>query len=298
MSRFELPTVRTKRDARLVELHLELQAMICNRLSYIDLHQLSCVNRFYRALVTKDFMRSCFTDAQWDTELRAVCRDCQRHAPLGGRVIAYTWEAFENPLGGYCTVCSLQGGRLREISSVWAYGDGLACQTPICLWCGWPTWTEEMLHDACASKYERGRIICMCLTWLRSGLSLSAYGLLWRHFRSRETVIPTVVSIPFQMRTKSPSIQDAARLGKLLRFVWLTGLFKFAFLLSCCLNTAFVYGDEAKRKKLLLFFAVEFIVLCLWIPPLYSIAKIVRDKPDNDSIDVAVALLVLITVNM
>ena len=44
--------------------------------------------------------------------------------------------------------------------------------------------------------------------------------------------------------------------------------------------------------------ALEFIILCLWIPPTYFLAKHVQNPPAGQSVGVTVSLIVLLAVNM
>ena len=43
---------------------------------------------------------------------------------------------------------------------------------------------------------------------------------------------------------------------------------------------------------------LEFIILCLWIPPTYFLAKHIRNPPAGQSVGATTALIVLLAVNM
>lgn len=190
-------TAESTQHLTLQRLPHEIQTMIFHHLSYSDLYNLNRANRYYRSIITDNFIRTCFTPLQWDAALRAVCGGCQRPKPLGKRLVALNADAFEKPLGAYCVSCSFETRLLKPGVKVFVANDRYA-YTKACRWCAWPTWTNQEFHDECAYKYLELIDSNRWLLFIRTALSWNACCLAWANFHTEGMVLgPTIVSSTF-----------------------------------------------------------------------------------------------------
>lgn len=78
---------RSNQYASLLYLPMELQFLICSNLSFGDLQTLRRTSRFYRQLISLDFVRICLGSIETDNELRFVCRTCMRYDQSRRRLV-------------------------------------------------------------------------------------------------------------------------------------------------------------------------------------------------------------------
>lgn len=193
MSLIELSLVGKSRNLQLVNLPLELQPLICSHLSYNDLQALRQTNRFYRSLITINFMRLALTPDGLNAELSTVCRHCLRQEPTGRKLLWSGNELFPEPLTARCESCIVKNRLLTPGDKV--YMTKTLEATYICWWCGWPTRDDQQFHVKCRKNYRNVCGIHVILNILQGGLSVSVFQVAMQNFSSQAIVCaPAIVS--------------------------------------------------------------------------------------------------------
>lgn len=156
---------RRNQYASLLFLPMELQFLIYSHLNYGDLQRLRRTNRYFRQLVSIDFIRICLGSPATDAELRFVCRSCMRYDPVGrrlvwplaqraqpdpvtGRIVQEenmsddedapppTYPGPTLPFSALCADCAVRAGQLSP--GEYVLMEGGERKVRVCRWCGYP----------------------------------------------------------------------------------------------------------------------------------------------------------------
>ncbi|OTA96303.1 hypothetical protein M434DRAFT_375123 [Hypoxylon sp. CO27-5] len=231
-----------KPRSRILELPNELQYMIATYLGFGDMERLRRTCRHFRVLLNPDFVRAHFGgDELFIRQLTSHCQSCLSRP---GRHSLIFYPATDGrPPSSKCFQCSVQerhlhvGTRLQLANTRSAW---------VCRWCGWPisgsaasSFAHQQFHAGCYDRYYH-------VLW----------GFLWLGFAQFAVgVVAAVLSLIYFR-------------GDLLVFP--PAIVSFVLLWVCMAFLVF-RGNRVRTYHWV--GALELVILGLWIPPIYAVAR-------------------------
>jgi hypothetical protein len=198
------PVTHEHKFSRLSNLPYELQSHICSFLSVGDVQALRRVNHHYRSLISLEFMRECYSPAQFNQHFISVCGSCLCYHGDPKKLFWANEDSMQTPLAARCGPCAVQrreflvpGERLeakaRKEQHRRSAAPYLICTS--CRWCSFPVWEGAQYHPDCFKRFQQV-IYVHCATLLfRSTVAIASYSLAWKYlYDHRVVLIPTVVS--------------------------------------------------------------------------------------------------------
>ncbi|KAK4139621.1 uncharacterized protein C8A04DRAFT_15706 [Dichotomopilus funicola] len=245
-----LPPAPEPRPRHLLALPHEILLLIILRLDFADIVRLRKTCKALHSLASPQQIRRLFGPVQLRLQLLGHCKNCLLYDPFRSRLLQPTVADHGYPLASCCLDCAVKdrdprirvGKRinLANMDTVW-----------VCRWCGFPiveggAFGCEQMHRFCYKRYNDALFVFFLLGWLQLGLGIVAAALAWRYFRDDILVFaPTVTNF---------------------------------LLLWICLGFIICRGNVWRTYHFTL--VLEFLILGLWIPPIYSIAAGIAKSPD------------------
>ncbi|KAI5928228.1 hypothetical protein F4810DRAFT_719887 [Camillea tinctor] len=263
------------KPSRLLELPNELQYMIVVHLGFGDLERLRRTCRFYRNLLNPEYIREQFGSdrrlLEW--QLTSFCQSCLAAPGRHSLILQQPADARpartsvpRRPPSSKCFGCAV---RARDLHVGSKLPLANARSAWVCRWCGWPvaagappSWASEQFHAACYDRYYRVLWAFLCLGFAQLAAGVVAATLSLRYFRGSLLVFPFAVAT----------------------FV----------LLWVCMAFLMLRGNRVRTYHWV--GAVELVILGLWIPPMYAVARMVAVE-DGRVEGSAVAALVFFSLN-
>ncbi|KAK6845747.1 hypothetical protein PG990_004098 [Apiospora arundinis] len=256
--------------SRLMALPLELHYLIIDQLRLGDVERLRRTCRFYHDLLTPDFVRELFGGPQaLALQFAGVCQVCHYMPDEEATEItpALILQPGSHPLTSKCFRCSVQNRDLHVGDAVVLANAGRAW---VCRWCGWPvvggthSADSEQFHGDCYERYYRVLWCFLMFGFAQFSVGVVAGALSLAYFREDLVVfVPSVIN-----------------------FV----------LLWVCMAFLVLRGNYVRTYHWVAL--VELIILGLWIPPLYMVAKNLEVHLASRIRAATIAALVFFTVNM
>lgn len=228
----------------------EILLAIIRRCRFADIVSLRKTCRTFHLLASPSEMRILLGRDQFRHLLRCHCKICLLHNEDRKKLLQSENRDIGYPLSNKCIDCALAAedprvkvGRkvhLANFDSVW-----------VCRWCGRPVaetvaTNSEQFHRVCYESYSNTLVVFVLLGWIQWCLGIVAGALAWRYFRWNDIVLgPTITSF-------------------LLGWIVL----------------GFIMWRGNRRRTYNWTFGLELIILGLWIPPIYHVAKLVDDDLD------------------
>ncbi|KAL2265108.1 hypothetical protein VTJ83DRAFT_6208 [Remersonia thermophila] len=257
------------RPRHLLSLPPEIFLMILRHLDFADIVRLRWTCKQLRALASPKQVQSLFGADRLRMQLLSHCRVCLRYDPCRSSLLSTNLMDLGYPLSSRCVDCAIEArdprirvGKkivLANADSVW-----------VCRWCGFPI-TEgaaygcEQMHRECYKHYNDVLFAFFVLGWIQLSLGIVASALAWRYYRHDVLVFaPTVTNF---------------------------------LLLWICLSFLVFRGHWHRTYHYTLI--LESLILGLWIPPVYHIAREIAGNTGPGSIPAsAKATLAMFVLNM
>lgn len=308
---------RRNQYASLLYLPMELQFLIYSHLNYGDLRTLRTTNRYFRQLISLDFIRICLGSPATDAELRLVCRSCMRYDPVGtrlvwplahrtqpdpttGRITAADDGSDEEdnappppnypgpglPFSALCSDCAV---RARQLSpGEYVLMDGGERKVRVCRWCGWPChghedWGRDMEEHWPRNAWELHPRCALSYQMVIIGYYIlvcirSGIALVAYILLWRIFADQQLVVIPSVVSTFAPEMRAVPDVPQM------------GFLLmGVILGIIYMRGREIRTYHVV--GSLEFSVFALGIPPLYVVIKTVKSGYDAGVIAAEILLV-------
>jgi hypothetical protein len=315
---------RRNQYASLLFLPMELQFLIYSNLNYGDLQKLRATNRYFRQLISLDFIRICLGSPTTDAELRFVCRSCMRYDPVGrrlvwplahrgqadpvtGRIVVRDDGSDEEdeapppnypgpglPFSALCSDCAFRAGQLSP--GEYVLMDGGERKVRICRWCGWPChghqdWGRDMENNGLRNAWELHPRCALIYQMVIIGYYVLVC------IRSGIALVTYILlwrTFADQQLVVIPSV--VSTFGAFVSCSCLT-LSQMGFLLmGVILGIIYVRGREVRTYHVV--GSLEFSVLALGIPPLYVVIKTIEKEYDAGVIAAEILLIMHLIIRL
>jgi hypothetical protein len=158
--------------SNLVELPLELQIAVLAHLDIADLIYLRQTCKYYRQLLTRDFIEKLLGSDQKLYD--GCCRTCLSYP---GRDRLVQLRISDSAWSSLCFRCYMTAPGIRADTSIDRFADGVEFRS--CQWCGWPVNTDAKIpgrpfHWGCFVRYRRTVLSFALLGWVQFGLGIAA----------------------------------------------------------------------------------------------------------------------------
>ncbi|KAL1835634.1 hypothetical protein VTJ49DRAFT_6301 [Mycothermus thermophilus] len=239
----EPPSPPGLRPPHLLSLPPEIALMILRHLDFADIIRLRRTCKQLRALANPKQVQYLFGADRLRLQLLSHCRVCLRYDPSRSNLLSTNLMDLGYPLSSRCVKCAIEArdprirvGKkivLASADSVW-----------VCRWCGFPiiegaAFGCEQMHRECYRRYNDVLFIFFILGWIQLSLGIVAAALAWRYYRHDILMFaPTVTNF---------------------------------ILLWICLSFLVFRGHWHRTYHYTL--VLEFLILGLWIPPVYHVAR-------------------------
>lgn len=175
----------------------ELLLLIASYLYYGELQKLSRVNRFFRDLVSEDFISACLTAGELRIATALICRCCRRYVRAYHGLVWTDGPLINKPFSAYCVPCAIKTRRLKPGQSrldapMNASGD----RVHACRWCGrrLPAFKRHEFHvPECLAKFRGAGLAYHILATTRSAIAVATYAVAWRYFSGNRLVLGTTI---------------------------------------------------------------------------------------------------------
>ncbi|KAH6691351.1 hypothetical protein F5X68DRAFT_229207 [Plectosphaerella plurivora] len=290
---------RRNQYASLLFLPMELQFLIYSNLKYGDLQKLRATTRYFRQLISLDFIRICLGSPATDAELRFVCRSCMRYDPVGRRLVwPLAHRGQPDPVTGrivvqedgsddeetpppnypgpglpFSAICSDCAVRARQLSpGEYVLMDGGERKVRVCRWCGWP----------CHGHEDWGRN--MEDSWPRNGWELHprcalAYQMVIIGYYVLVCIRSGIALVTYILLWRIFADEQLVVIPSVLGFL----------LMGIILGIIYVRGREIRTYHVV--GTLEFSVLALGIPPLVVVIRTIEKEYDAGVIAAEILLI-------
>lgn len=290
-----------------LQLPPELQLEILSYLDYGEIQRLRRTNRLFRRSINARVIKNLFPDLEQN--MLSTCYICLTQKGANA-VVRGDYAHPRYPMASRCFECIARrsgfmvGQRytLANLESVW-----------VCRWCGNPVtavtgWNQHEFHVVCYQKYKGVLATHFGIGALQWMVVIAGSALCWHYFRHEEIIVaPTVVSgtlFSLSSRFESMMARFARRcrsitaVGEKKEKLNVNGQVNFVMSFWVCL-LGMLRGPKMRTFHWSLL--IEFLILTLWIPPLYAIIDKAIIRRENSSLhvppQVTTITLVLIALN-
>ncbi|TPX11691.1 uncharacterized protein E0L32_007670 [Thyridium curvatum] len=263
------------------EIHLNILRHID---TFAAIHNLRQTCRYWHALGSPESLRATIGSRPVRSLLLCTCARCHAHDADRTATLAALKSDRGYPLSGLCVTCARRAAdkRLRVGRRVKMASEHMRW---VCRWCGWVIAAGEearplagnaptaagaaapghlQFHARCRGKYLNVLLLFFMLGWAQLAVGIAGAVMAWKHWRGVQLVFaPTVTS-----------------------FV----------LLWVCVAAILCRND--RNPKYWFGVAVELVIMCLWIPPLYYVGRVWATEPPETRPPATVASEIIFGVNM
>lgn len=278
--------------SRLLALPTELQFYVISYLGLSDLERLRRTCQYYRFLLSPEYVRALFGGQQGlASQLTGHCQDCLDTPGRNALIL----QSKNPPLSSKCFRCSVVDGELSVGAKVPLANAGKAW---VCRWCGWPvteahSWASEQFHVGCHDRYYRVLWVFLFLGFAQFSAGIVAAALSLMYFRDELVVFaPTLVSCSLFIFSSVHVLSGVERtrssqdLNPQVNFILLWVCMAFLMLRGNRIRTYHWVG------------IVELVIMALWIPPVYAVARDLERHSGSTAYARSVAALAFFAVNM
>lgn len=258
------------RPLTLATLPIELQLHIIRQMPFGDIQRLRKTCRHFYALGSRDMLQVTLGKSALDQQLLAHCSKCLLYDPDRINLLrAEPGDAW--PFTAKCIGCALHTRDWRLSRRTMGFKVTMADATEcwVCRWCSEPVISGQaqghaQFHRLCWQKYNLHLVLFFLAGLGQFCAGVVASALAWRYWRGD-------------------------------RMVWGPATANF-ILMWFVLFMLLLRGNQFRTYGVLFLF--ELTMLCLWIPPIYAIAKAWDATPAEDVEHSTRATAIFIAFNM